>query len=82
MEVSGQLHALAALPHDNSAWYQLNKRLVGPQSPLDAVAKEKSYHCPRWELNLGRPARSPANNNLSREASGSVKRLKNIRCEI
>jgi hypothetical protein len=32
MEVSGQLHATAALPQGKSPWYPLDRRLGGPQS--------------------------------------------------
>jgi hypothetical protein len=32
MEVSGQLHTLAALPQGKSPWYPLDRRLGGPQS--------------------------------------------------
>jgi hypothetical protein len=32
MEVSGQLHAPAALPQGESPWYPLDRRLGGPQS--------------------------------------------------
>jgi hypothetical protein len=31
MEVSGQLHAPAALPQGKSPWYPLYRRLGGPQ---------------------------------------------------
>jgi hypothetical protein len=32
MEVSGQLHAPAALPPGKNSWYPLDRRLDGPQS--------------------------------------------------
>jgi hypothetical protein len=32
MEVSGQLHAPAALLHGKNPWYPLSRRLGGPQS--------------------------------------------------
>jgi hypothetical protein len=52
MEVSGQLHALAALPPGKEApvggW-------VGPSAGLDDVEKRKILHC--RESNPGRPAR-------------------------
>jgi hypothetical protein len=32
MEVSGQLHAPAALPQVKSPWYPLDKKFGGPQS--------------------------------------------------
>jgi hypothetical protein len=41
MEVSGQLHALAALPQGKSPWYPLDRRLGGPRTVLDAVVKRK-----------------------------------------
>jgi hypothetical protein len=34
------------------------RRLGGPQNPSGSGGEEKkSYHCPCWELNHGRPAR-------------------------
>jgi hypothetical protein len=35
MEMSGQLHALAALTQGKSPWYILNKRLSGPKNSRD-----------------------------------------------
>jgi hypothetical protein len=32
MEMSGQLHAPAALPPEKEPWYPLDRRLGGPQS--------------------------------------------------
>jgi hypothetical protein len=42
MEVSGQLHAPAALPQGNSPWYPLDKRLDGPQSRSGHGGEEKN----------------------------------------
>jgi hypothetical protein len=41
MEVSGQLHAPAALPQGKSIWYPLDRRLGGPQSRSGRRCKEK-----------------------------------------
>jgi hypothetical protein len=41
MEVSGQLHAPVHLPPGKIPWYPLDRRLVAPQSRLDAVVKRK-----------------------------------------
>jgi hypothetical protein len=41
MEVSGQLHALAALPQGKSPWYPLDRRLSGPQSRSWRGGEEK-----------------------------------------
>jgi len=41
MEVSGQLHVLAALPLGKEPQYPLYGRLVGLRSGLDVVAKRK-----------------------------------------
>jgi len=40
MGVSSRLHALAALPPENSLWYPLDWGQVGPRAGLDAVAGE------------------------------------------
>jgi hypothetical protein len=43
MEVSGQLHALAALPPGKSPWYPLDRRrLGGPQSRSGHGGEEKN----------------------------------------
>jgi hypothetical protein len=39
MEVSGQLHAPAALPPEKEPSVFIDKRLGGPRAGLDAVAK-------------------------------------------
>jgi hypothetical protein len=41
MEVSGQIHAPAALSPLKESWYEFDKRLGGPQGQ-NAVAKKKS----------------------------------------
>jgi hypothetical protein len=58
MEVSCQLHALAALPRGNSPWYKLDMRLGGPQSRYGQCGKVKNLLLlPEIELGfLGRPA--------------------------
>jgi len=40
MEVSGQLHAPAALPQGKSLWYPLHRWLGGPQSQLGCSSVE------------------------------------------
>jgi hypothetical protein len=42
MEVSGQLHAPAALPPEEMPRYQLDRRLGEPQSPSGRCGEEKS----------------------------------------
>jgi hypothetical protein len=42
MEVSGQLHAPAALPQEKSSRYPLDKRLGGPQSRSGRAGEEKN----------------------------------------
>jgi hypothetical protein len=50
MEVSGQLHAPAALPPRKSPWYPLDRRLGGPQSRPGRDGEEKNSK-PRRESN-------------------------------
>jgi hypothetical protein len=42
MEVSGDLHAPAALPPRKSPWYPLDRRLRGPQSRSGRCEEEKN----------------------------------------
>jgi hypothetical protein len=46
MEVSGQLHAPAALPPGKSPWYPLDRRLGGPQSQSGRGGEEKNWNPP------------------------------------
>jgi hypothetical protein len=46
MEVSGQLHAPAALPPGKSPWYPLDRRLGGPQSRSGRGGEEKNFLLP------------------------------------
>jgi len=46
MEVSGQLHAPAALLLGNSPWYPLDRRLGGPQSQSGHGVEEKNSQPP------------------------------------
>jgi hypothetical protein len=57
MEVSGQLHAPAALPRRKNPGTYWIGGWVGPRASLDAVAKRK-IPSPRRESNPNRPARS------------------------
>jgi len=57
MEVSGQLHALAALPLAKSPKYPLDRRLAQPHSWSGCGGKEKtSLLNPCWEFNHRCPA--------------------------
>jgi len=44
MEVSGQLHAPAALPPGKRPWYPLDRRLGGPQIQSGHGGEEKNSH--------------------------------------
>jgi hypothetical protein len=68
MEVSGQLHAPAALP---GTWYPLDRRLGGPQSRSGRGGEEKNSQPPPGiePQNPDRPARSPALHRLSYHGS-------------
>jgi len=46
MEVSGQLHAPAALPLGESTWYPWDRRLDGHQSSSGHVGEEKNSQPP------------------------------------
>jgi hypothetical protein len=46
MEVSGQLHAPAALPQEKSPWYPLDSRLGGLQSRSGRGGEEKDPQPP------------------------------------
>jgi hypothetical protein len=67
MEVSGQLHAPAALPPRKEPGYPLDRRLGGPQSRSGRGVKEKnSTPPPRIEPpNPDRPTRSQSLYRLS-----------------
>jgi len=58
MEVSGQLHTLAALTTGKSHQYPTDRRLGGPQSKSGCSGGEKDL-CHYWESNPGYPAHSP-----------------------
>jgi hypothetical protein len=47
MEVSGQIHAPAALPPGKSPWYSLDRRLGGPQSRSGHGGDEKNSQARR-----------------------------------
>jgi hypothetical protein len=46
MEVSGQIHAPAALPQGKNPWYPLDRRLGGPQSRSGRDGEEKNSQPP------------------------------------
>jgi hypothetical protein len=54
MEVSGQLHAPAAVPQGKSPHYLLDRRLGGPQSRSGHGGEEKNFQ-PRRESNPKAP---------------------------
>jgi hypothetical protein len=62
MEVSGQLHAPAALPKEKSPWYPLDRRLGGPQRRSGRGGEEKNSQPPPGiePKNPDSPAPSPA----------------------
>jgi hypothetical protein len=72
MEVSGQLHAPAALPPGKEPQFPLDRRLGGPKSRSGRGGEEKnSQPQPGIEpKNPDRPARSPALYRLSCYGSG------------
>jgi len=55
MEVSGRLHALAALPQGESPQYPLDRRLGGPHSQSGCAGKGK-HSLPLEELSCICPA--------------------------
>jgi hypothetical protein len=73
MVVSGQLHAPASLPQGKSPWYQLDRRLGGPQSRSARGGQEKNSQPPSGieSQNSDRPASS--NHLLSSLARTSIK---------
>jgi hypothetical protein len=52
MEVSGQLHAPAALLRRKSPWYPLDRKLGGPQSRSGHSGKAKEIPAPAWNPTL------------------------------
>jgi hypothetical protein len=46
MDVSGQIHAPAALPQVKSPWYLLDRRLCGPRSRSGRGGEEINSHPP------------------------------------
>jgi hypothetical protein len=71
MEVSGQLHAPAALPQGKSPCYSLYRRLGGPESRSGRGGEEESSQSPPGieHQNPDRPARSPALHRLNYHGS-------------
>jgi hypothetical protein len=67
MEVSGQLHAPAALPQEKSPWYQLDRRLGGPQTRSGRGGEEINPQPPPGiePYKPDRPSRSTALYRLS-----------------
>jgi hypothetical protein len=50
LEVSGQLHALAALPRRKSLNYLLDRKPVGPKAGQDDVERRKFVSLPGLEI--------------------------------
>jgi hypothetical protein len=50
MEVSGQLHAPAALPPGKEPRYALDRRLDGPQSRSGRCGEEKNLYIERKQI--------------------------------
>jgi hypothetical protein len=72
MEVSGQLHAPAALPPRE--WHLLDMRLGGPQSRSGRCSEEKNSHpLPGLELPIIQPVAQSYTAELSRLLSYVVK---------
>jgi hypothetical protein len=55
VEVSGQFHALSLYPRGKGSWYPLHKRLGGPGTGLDAVAKKSLCPHPGIEPQTSSP---------------------------
>jgi hypothetical protein len=67
MEVSGQLHGPAALPHEKSPWCPLGRKLGGPQSRSGRGSEEKnSQHLPGPEPPIIQPLAQRYTTELSR----------------
>lgn len=54
MEVSGQLHAPAALPPKQNRWYLLSREQCGPHR-LSELSEIQKIPCPCWESNTNTP---------------------------
>jgi hypothetical protein len=59
MEVSGQLHAPAALLPGENPWYQLDRRLDGPQNRSGDDGEEKKFPAPAGNRTLEPRSPSP-----------------------
>jgi hypothetical protein len=67
MEVSGQLHAPAALPQEKGPWYSLDRRLGGPQSRSGrGVCLKRNIHSPARKSNSDHPIVQPVGQSLYR----------------
>jgi hypothetical protein len=67
MEISGQLHAPAALLPGKSPWYPLDRRLGGPQNQFGQGGEEKnSQPLPGFEPPIIQPVAQPYTIELSR----------------
>jgi hypothetical protein len=73
MEVSGQLHAPAALPPGKSSGTHFIGGWVDPRASLEDLEKRKFFTLPGIELRtIGRPARSQSLSRLSYPGSFGV----------
>jgi hypothetical protein len=75
MDVSGQLHAPAALPQGKSPWYPLDRKLGGPQSWSGHNGEEKnSDPLPGLESPIIQPGAQRYTAELARLLAKVVKR--------
>jgi hypothetical protein len=74
MEVSGQLHALAALPQGKNPWHPLDRRSGGPQSRSRRGGEEKNLQpLPGIEPRIIQPVSQRYTNEVSRFLFPDVK---------
>jgi hypothetical protein len=87
MEVSGQLHIPAALPHGKSPWYPLDRRVGGPQSHFGRGGEEKNSQPPP-RIEPSTPIVQPVAQRYSDRAIMAVQHLPNfvkirkVKCEL
>jgi hypothetical protein len=72
MEVSGKLHAAAALPPGKSPQYSLDKRQGGPQSRSGRGDEEKNSQHPAENRTPDRPVRNQSLYQLSYPGSQQI----------
>jgi len=72
MEVSGQLHDPAALPHAKEHWYPLDRSLSRLQSRSGQGGEEK-IPSPCWDLNPSSQFKLKSNESTMTSETGSLK---------